>query len=355
MIVPRDADPGVRICSEAWAECLRESGFDVRESDLPGTSGAATSVIVEPHAALRPLADDPLRIAAVLRQAVCVSTSRLGSGALGADLPFCSAASASVALSRDAARYLSAHGAPTAHLKAGSHPRLRAPRSAARGVAVGAQARYSSYREDAARTLARRARCLLLRPAHLAQRRGGSARPSRRRRLAVVALERRRARLAACRVGAGDGVVRGGARGHERRGRGHDGGVGLRAARAGCRRRGRDGPGLRRCAAAAAGRRRAPRADARLRAGAARGAPARRHAARGGDRGGRGGRAPCSPVRRAGACRSPRSPLRRRPTWPRRSRRPTRRAPAGHGHAPAAPIASRRRAGGRRWSPPSAS
>lgn len=148
MIVPRDADPGVRLCSEAWAECLREGGLDVRSTDLEDASATATAILVEPHAALRPLSGDPLRIAAVLRRAVCVSTSRLGSGALGADLPFQRAAGASLSLSRDASRYLSAHGAATAHLKPGSHARLRSPRAEQRSVDVAAHARYSSFRED---------------------------------------------------------------------------------------------------------------------------------------------------------------------------------------------------------------
>jgi hypothetical protein len=25
MIVPRDADPGLRVCSDAWADCLRDA------------------------------------------------------------------------------------------------------------------------------------------------------------------------------------------------------------------------------------------------------------------------------------------------------------------------------------------
>jgi hypothetical protein len=147
MIVPRDADPGVRVCSEAWAECLRERGIDVNltdECDVPG----AHAVIVSPHAALRPLADDPVRIAGLLNRAVCVTTSRLGSGALTADLPFQRAAVASVALSRDASRHLVAHGVPTAHLKPGSHARLCASGVEARAVSVGLHARWSSFRED---------------------------------------------------------------------------------------------------------------------------------------------------------------------------------------------------------------
>ncbi len=132
MIVSQDAQPGVRACSEAWAESLRGGGLDVRPAALPSTSGETTSVIVDPHAVLGPFAGDTLRVAAVLRRAVCVSTSRLGSGALGADRPFHRAASASLALSRDAARYLGAHGVPTAQLKPGSHPRLRAHNAQAR-------------------------------------------------------------------------------------------------------------------------------------------------------------------------------------------------------------------------------
>ena len=50
------------------------------------------------------MAGDPLRVAGVLRRSVCLSTSRLGSGALGADRPFHAAAAASVALSRDASQ-----------------------------------------------------------------------------------------------------------------------------------------------------------------------------------------------------------------------------------------------------------
>ncbi len=148
MIVPRDADPGLRVCAQAWAEGLREAGLEVSSADAVDASRDATAVIVAPHAALRPLAHDPLRIAGLLQRAVCLSTSRLGSGALGADRPFHSAASASVGLSRDASLYLSAHGAPTAHLKPGSHPQLRAHVAAERRVAVGVHARYSSYRED---------------------------------------------------------------------------------------------------------------------------------------------------------------------------------------------------------------
>jgi GT2 family glycosyltransferase len=148
MIVPRAADPGLRVCSEAWAECLRERGLEVSSADAADASGDATAVIVAPHAALAPLADDPLRIAGLLGRAVCISASRLGSGALGADRPYQRAAAASVSLSRDASRYLSAHGAATAHLKPGSHPRLRAGRSEARTETVGAHARYSSYREN---------------------------------------------------------------------------------------------------------------------------------------------------------------------------------------------------------------
>jgi hypothetical protein len=149
MIVPRDAEPGVRACSEAWAEALRESGLDVSSADVDGASDDATTIIVAPHAALRPFAGDPLRIASVLRRAVCVSTSRFGSRALGADRPFHCAAAASVALSRDVSRYLRAQGVPTAHLKPGSHARLRARRTvASRSVSVGAHALYSSFRED---------------------------------------------------------------------------------------------------------------------------------------------------------------------------------------------------------------
>ena len=51
-------------------------------------------------------------------------------------------------LSRDASRYLSAHGAPTTHLEPGSHARLRASEAQTRTLAVGVHARYSSYRED---------------------------------------------------------------------------------------------------------------------------------------------------------------------------------------------------------------
>ncbi|HEY3612739.1 MAG TPA: hypothetical protein VGK92_03495, partial [Gaiellales bacterium] len=148
MIVPRAADPGLRVCSEAWADCLREAGHEVSSVDAAEISGDATPVIVSPHAALAPLADDPLRIAGLLGRAVCVSTSRLASGALGADRPYQRAAAASVSLSRDAARYLSAHAAPTAHLKPGSHSRLRSGQGGERTVTVGAQVRYSSYRED---------------------------------------------------------------------------------------------------------------------------------------------------------------------------------------------------------------
>ena len=148
MIVARDADPGVRVCAEAWAECLRDAGFDACTGDEPAASSAETAVIVEPHLALRTLAHDPVRIASVLKRAVCLSTSRLGSGALGADLPYHRAASASVALSRDAARYLSAHGVPTAHLKPGSHARLRSPRIESRTISVGTHSRYSRFRED---------------------------------------------------------------------------------------------------------------------------------------------------------------------------------------------------------------
>jgi len=148
MIVPRDADPGLRVCAHAWADGLREAGLEVSAADAVDASRDATAVIVAPHAALRPLAQDPLRIAGLLRRAVCISTSRLGSGALGADRPVQSAAAASMGLSRDASRYLSAHGAPTTHLEPGSHARLRAPQTLARGLAVGVHARYSSYRED---------------------------------------------------------------------------------------------------------------------------------------------------------------------------------------------------------------
>jgi GT2 family glycosyltransferase len=148
MIVPRDADPGVRMCSEAWADCLREGGLDVTSADVEDISPTATAVIVAPHRALRPFADEPLRVSEVLRRAVCVSTSRLGSGALGADRPFHRAAPASVALSRDAARYLSARGVATAHLAPGAHDRLRAEDPASRAFAIGTHARYSRYRED---------------------------------------------------------------------------------------------------------------------------------------------------------------------------------------------------------------
>lgn len=148
MIVPRDADPGLRVCAQAWADGLREAGLDVSSADAADASRDATALIVAPHAALRPLAHDPLRIAGLLQRAVCISTSRLGSGALGADRPFQSAAAASMGLSRDASRYLSAHGAPTTHLEPGSHARLRASEAQTRTLAVGVHARYSSYRED---------------------------------------------------------------------------------------------------------------------------------------------------------------------------------------------------------------
>ena len=42
MIVPRDADPGLRVCSDAWAECLRERGFAVSSADVMDVSRAAT-------------------------------------------------------------------------------------------------------------------------------------------------------------------------------------------------------------------------------------------------------------------------------------------------------------------------
>ena len=148
MIVSRDADPGVRICSEAWADSLREGGLDVTAADVADITPGATTVIVGPHAALRALAGEPLRVAEILGRAVCVSTSRLGSGALGADMPYHRAAPASVALSRDATRYLSAQGIATVHLKPGAHDRLRASDPAGRTVAVGVHARYSCYRED---------------------------------------------------------------------------------------------------------------------------------------------------------------------------------------------------------------
>ncbi len=148
MIVPRDADPGLRVCSDAWAECLRERGFVVSSADVMDVSRAATKVIVAPHAALRPVADDPMRVAGVLRRSVCLSTSRLGSGALGADRPYHAGAAASVALSRDASRYLTAHGVPTHHLKPGSHPALRSSPTGFRTITVGAHARYSIYREE---------------------------------------------------------------------------------------------------------------------------------------------------------------------------------------------------------------
>ena len=96
MIVPRDADPGLRVCAQAWAEGLREAGLEVSSADAVDASRDAIALIVAPHAALRPLAHDPLRIAGLLQRAVCLSTSRLGSGALGADRPFHRAASASV-------------------------------------------------------------------------------------------------------------------------------------------------------------------------------------------------------------------------------------------------------------------
>ena len=208
MIVPRDADPGLRVCAQAWAEGLREAGLEVSSADAVDASRDATAVIVAPHAALRPLAHDPLRIAGLLQRAVCLSTSRLGSGALGADRPFHSAASASVGLSRDASRYLSAHGAPTAHLKPGSHPRAACASAAERaGGGRGARALLELPRGPD-RALARRPRSVRVRPAHLAQRRGPPAGASRRRRLAVVAHERRRARLAAAGSGTGDGLVR---------------------------------------------------------------------------------------------------------------------------------------------------
>jgi GT2 family glycosyltransferase len=148
MIVARDAEPGVRTCSQAWAKCLREEGFDVSTVDVTEASATATAVIVAPHAALRPLSDDPLRLVGVLERSVCISTSRLGSGALGADRPFHRAAAASVALSRDAARYLSAHGLATAHLKPGAHPSMCSQHSESRTLTVGTHARYSSFRED---------------------------------------------------------------------------------------------------------------------------------------------------------------------------------------------------------------
>ena len=140
--------PGVLTCSEAWAECLRDAGFEVNSGDVAEASGETTTIIVAPHAALRPLADDPVRQAGILRRSVCVSTSRLGSGALGADRPFHQAASASVALSRDSSQYLTAFGVPTAHLKPGGHARLRSSVAAERDAIVGTHARYSRFRED---------------------------------------------------------------------------------------------------------------------------------------------------------------------------------------------------------------
>jgi hypothetical protein len=148
MIVPRGADPGVRACSSAWSDCLRAGGFEVSASDVADSSSGKTAVIVSPHAALQPIGDDPVRLARVLKHSVCVSTSRLASGALGADRPFHRAASGSVALSRDSSRYLTAHGVPTAHLKPGSHARLYAAVATTRDVAVGAYASYSRFRED---------------------------------------------------------------------------------------------------------------------------------------------------------------------------------------------------------------
>jgi hypothetical protein len=146
--VPRDAEPGVRVCSDAWAECLRDRGFDVTSADVSDLSSEATAVIVAPHAALRPLQDESVRIASILNRAVCVTTSRFGSGGLEADKPFQSAAAASVALSRDAARHLTAHGISTAHLKLGGHPRLCSAQVEARTVSIGMHARSSSFRED---------------------------------------------------------------------------------------------------------------------------------------------------------------------------------------------------------------
>ncbi len=148
MIVPHDAGPSVHACAEAWAAGLRERGLDVHSAGVSAASPAAALVIVEPHAALLPLAGDPLRIAGLLRHAVCVSTSRYGSRALAADRPFQAAAAASVACSRDSARHLSAQGIPTAHLKPGSHARLCAPRTESRTVAFGAHARPSAFRDD---------------------------------------------------------------------------------------------------------------------------------------------------------------------------------------------------------------
>ena len=148
MIVSHDADPGVRTCSEAWADCLRESGLDVESADLADLHSYATAILVEPHAVLRSVAGDAGYVASLLRRSVCVSTSRFGSGALGADLPFHGAASASLAVSRDASHYLTGLGIPTTQLKPGSHASMRSPSTDSRTVTVGTHARYSSFRED---------------------------------------------------------------------------------------------------------------------------------------------------------------------------------------------------------------
>ena len=128
-------------------------------------------------------------------------------------------------------------------------------RSAARAAGGGRHARaLLELPRGPDRALARRPRSVRVRPAHLAQRRDPPARASRRRRLAVVAHEPRRARLAAARGGPGDGLVRARACGPERSRRAHDRGVGLRAPRARRGRRGRNERRLRRLAAPAAGR-----------------------------------------------------------------------------------------------------
>ena len=199
MIVPRDADPGLRVCAQAWADGLREAGLEVSSADVVDASRDATAVIVAPHAALRPLAHDPLRIAGLLQRAVCISTSRLGSGALGADRPFHSAAAASVGLSRDAIALPLGARRPDGAPQAGEPSAAACASAADARVAVGVHARYSSYRED----LIARSRGVLdpyacdLRISHSAEAQPAGA--SRRRRLAVLAHERRRARLAAAR------------------------------------------------------------------------------------------------------------------------------------------------------------
>ena len=196
-------------------------------------SRTATKVIVAPHAALRPIADDPMRVAGVLRRSVCLSTSRLGSGALGADRPYHAGAAASVALSRDASRYLTAHGVPTHHLKPGSHPSLRSSSTGSRTITVGAHARYSIYREE----LLARSRDVL--DAHACDLRistvpadlpPGLLAP---REWLPWLREPRRPRLAADRARARHRLVRGDSRDHEWRTRSDDRRVRLRAARAG--------------------------------------------------------------------------------------------------------------------------